>query len=76
MNDLKQIEEALEAGQLWACMGGGHYWRCRRNGRTKLWKTRPGEFRIPIKAGFRSCGYVTHRSNVHLGGDFEIRRTP
>lgn len=33
--------------------------RWRRNGRTKTWKTRPGEFRIPVKHGLRSYGYIT-----------------
>ena len=36
----------------------------RRNGATKTWKTRPGEFRIPVKAGLKSCGEVTHTSLV------------
>lgn len=31
----------------------------RRNGRTKTWVTRPGEFRIPVKYGFRECFYIT-----------------
>jgi hypothetical protein len=31
----------------------------RRNGQTKTWKTRPGEFRIPVKYGFKECFYIT-----------------
>lgn len=31
----------------------------RRNGATKTWKTRPGEFRIPVKWGMRSYDYIT-----------------
>ena len=38
--------------------------RWRRNGATKTWKTRPGEFRIPIKRGLREFGYIT-QDNVH-----------
>ena len=34
--------------------------RARRNGQTKVWKTRPGEFQIPIKHGLYSYGYITH----------------
>jgi hypothetical protein len=31
----------------------------RRNGQTKLWKTRPTEFRIPVKFGMYSFDYIT-----------------
>lgn len=34
----------------------------RRNGRTQTWKTRPGEFRIPIKIGFRGYGEITDKN--------------
>lgn len=37
----------------------------RRNGQTKTWKTRPGEFRLPIKFGLRSYDAVTE-AHVHL----------
>ena len=30
----------------------------RRNGATQVWKTRPGEFRIPVKYGLRSYGQL------------------
>ena len=36
----------------------GDHWR--RNGATKTWKTRPDEFRVPIKYGFRQCYAITH----------------
>jgi hypothetical protein len=36
---------------------GGPY-AARRNGATKTWKTRPGEFRVPIKIGFKGYGYI------------------
>lgn len=41
----------------------GKMWR--RNGATKTWKTRPGEFRIPVKFGLYSYDYITH-TNYHL----------
>jgi hypothetical protein len=40
------------------------HWR--RNGETKTWKTRPDEFRVPIKYGMRSCSYLTNWN----AGDF------
>jgi hypothetical protein len=58
------IELALDAGTLWASMQNGRYWRLRRNGRTQTWKTRPTDFRIPVKAGLKSCGEITHTSSV------------
>lgn len=36
--------------------------RWRRNGATKTWKTRPNEFRIPIKRGLREYGYIDQRN--------------
>lgn len=55
-----EIEAALDQGRVEAHMANGNWWRVRRNGQTKTWKTRPGEFRIPVKAGLRACGYITH----------------
>ena len=34
--------------------------RWRRNGKTKLWKTRPTHFRIPVKYGLYDYGYIDH----------------
>lgn len=36
----------------------------RRNGATKTWKTRPGEFRIPCKYGMYEYFYITDK-NAH-----------
>jgi len=33
--------------------------RCRVNGMCKTWKTRPGDFRLPVKYGLRDCFYIT-----------------
>lgn len=33
--------------------------RCRVNGKVKLWKTRPGEFQIPVKHRLRNFFYIT-----------------
>lgn len=32
----------------------------RRNGVTKTWKTRPKEFKIPVKFGLYAYGYIDH----------------
>ena len=37
-----------------------HKWR--RNGKTKLWKTRLLEFKVPIKYGLYSYGYLTQEN--------------
>ena len=34
--------------------------RCRRNGETQTWKTRPAEWRIPVRFGLRA-GSIWHR---------------
>lgn len=66
---LAQIEKALDDGIMLARMANGRLWRCRRNGATQTWKTRPGEFRIPIKAGHNRYGQITHYSHVGRPGD-------
>ena len=33
--------------------------RCRVNGACKVWKTRPNEFRLPVKHGLKDCFYIT-----------------
>lgn len=76
---LQQIEQALHDGELWCAMRNGRWWRARRNGQTKTWKTRAGQFRIPLKAGMYSYGEITHSSRVTTtdgtfwrSGDFVI----
>ena len=39
--------------------------RWRVNGQTKTWKTRPDEFRVPIKHGLWDYDYLTH-DNAHM----------
>ncbi len=36
--------------------------RVRRNGKTKTWKTRLNEFKIPVKYGLREYFYITHEN--------------
>jgi len=38
--------------------------RARRNGKTKTWKTRPNEFKIPAKYGMYYYFYIDH-NNCH-----------
>lgn len=70
---LAEVERALDARQLQVMMSNGRWWDCRRNGRTKTWKTRPGEFRIPVKAGLRACGYITNGNYMPGDGCFRVR---
>ena len=65
---LGDIEEALDAGHLWYMALPHVYWQLRRNGRTQVWKTRPGHFSIPVKWGFRFAGRVDHADTVERGG--------
>lgn len=37
---------------------------CRANGVCKTWKTRPSDFRLPVKYGLRDCFYITP-DNAH-----------
>lgn len=38
--------------------------RARKTGMLKTWKTRPMEFKLPVKHGLRDSGYITHE-NCH-----------
>lgn len=65
-----EIERALQAGEIGVRMNNGSVWTLRRNGRTKLWATRPNWFRIPVKAGLRVYDEITHESTiVHRADD-------
>jgi hypothetical protein len=61
------LEQAIDRGNVWALMRNGRWWRVRRNGATQLWKTRPDEYSIPIKAGLRFYTRITHRDIVGAG---------
>ena len=43
----------------------------RRNGKTQTWKTRPGEFRVPVKHGLYAYGEIreTDAERVHVAGE-------
>jgi len=60
MNNMQRIEAALDSGKLEVSVGKDRWWKARRNGATKTWKTRPGEFSIPVKAGLRTTGRIDH----------------
>lgn len=62
----EQIEQALADGKLWARMARGNFWVLRRGGATKLWKTKPSAFRIPVRAGLGSTGAITESTVVRM----------
>jgi len=47
----------------------------RRNGKCKLWITRPNEFKLPIKYGMKMCGYITNgcAGDFHTAEDCPLR---
>lgn len=54
--------------------GSCYAWR--RNGQTQTWKTRPGEFRIPVKYGLRDYGQITDKNaaGFHTEADCPNRK--
>lgn len=64
MTALAVVETALAAGELWASMTNGRWWRLRRNGATQRWKTRPDKWQIPVKCGLRTCSRVTNAYSI------------
>lgn len=43
---------------------GAKVYTARVNGKCKTWKTRPDEFRLPMKYGLYECFYIDN-SNAH-----------
>jgi hypothetical protein len=67
------FEEALTEGRVWVRMSNGRYWVVRRNGATKLWQTRPDDWAIPCKMGFRGHVTITQGSDIGVLGGFGWR---
>lgn len=63
------IDSFVDAGSVEVEMASGKWWQVRRNGATQTWKSNPGNFRIPVKAGFRTCTAIT-QTNLHY---FRVR---
>lgn len=61
----QEIEEALDRGLLEVNIREGKWWKVRRNGKTQTWKTRPNDYRIPAKTGFRTTFQITP-DKIHL----------
>lgn len=60
----EMLEKALDCNTLYAPVGlRGKHLKVRRNGKTQTWKTRPAEFRIPIKFGLYGYGEITQRTD-------------
>ncbi len=55
----RDAETARHFFHLTARNADGTAVRCRANGRCKTWKTRPDDYRLPVKYGLRSCFYLT-----------------
>ena len=46
--------------------------RVRVNGAVKTWKTRPDHFRIPVKHGLKTCGYVENSVDRDNSAEWEL----
>lgn len=45
--------------------------RCRINGKCQVWKTKPEEFRLPVKHGLYDCFQITQAN----ADNWEVRET-
>ncbi len=59
----KELARTLQYRQeLWHTSkknGDGTPVRCRVNGKMRTWKTRPGDWQLPVKHGLKECFYIT-----------------
>ena len=74
MNEIsrRELEAMLDSGRLELLLNNGRWIKARRNGKTQTWKTRPSEFRIPLKYGFSGYAEITHRDIGHDNSRFRI----
>lgn len=51
--------------------------RVRPSGKCQVWKTRPDEFKLPVKYGMYESSYITHRdaSDWHLASECSLAQT-
>lgn len=56
---------------------GARVERWRKSGQTKVWKTRPDEWRMPVKHGMYSNSYITEveAEHFHLESECETQGT-
>lgn len=58
-------QEAISANEFWHRLlrnADGSPIRARRSGKTQVWKTRPYEFKKPVKYGLKKSFYITHKN--------------
>lgn len=48
--------------------------RCRVNGKCQTWKTRPDEFKLPVKHGLKTCFYITEFDGQNWTPDEEAAK--
>lgn len=56
---LEEIENSLMQRKLFVRTDKDSLWSVRKNGKVKFWKTRPSQFKIPVKFGWKYFGYIT-----------------
>jgi hypothetical protein len=61
----KQTAIDSKHGDFFYCVNANHISRFRVTGKVKTWKTRPTEFRIPIKFGLYGSYEITDK-NAHI----------
>lgn len=69
---LSQLEAALDAGKLQMRHMRDKWYAVRRNGQTRKWTTRPGEFAVPCKVGFNCYLTISHKDAEKDPSDLRI----
>jgi hypothetical protein len=76
MITIEQIKSRVNGNTVFAmndeCNADGTNVRWRVNGKVKFWKTRPNDFKIPVKHGMYDYGYITPENVClfHFNGDW------
>lgn len=54
----EMAENSMYRQEFWAKDHKGKVIRARVNGKCRVWKTKPGKFRLPMKFGLKDCFYI------------------
>jgi hypothetical protein len=63
---IMELPLGYELHHRWARNADGTPERWRINGKVQTWKTRPEDFKVPVKYGLYSYGYITHNEVHHF----------
>ena len=66
---LRQVQNLRSGDRVWFLAADNTARGITVNGQPKLWKTRPGDVRVPLKYGMYQLGYAEWKDGEHWSGE-------